>query len=276
MEGTVLAAIPFNCCCSPVLALASPWGKRLAEHVSTYRIAEKDATLVFSQDSALMLAQCALSGVYPSPMHDYLQYISPDVAGLSTKNIREMCGRCLTEREAQKVSQLMRMKREVIAQVQLDLRGSGLSIPFETLVKADEICESRCLDVPRSESVFGGPAFIPVADLINHDSKAANVMIYLDATPNLRATVTCRNGVNAFLGDIATSHCPFYVVVRASRHVAAQEEFTYNYLDPVSDAALYYDRSYWASKFFFVPFSSSSPSSSSSLPLTPSGGIDSV
>lgn len=109
------------------------------------------------------------------------------------------------------------------------------------------ICESRCVDVPFGDHVFGGAALVPFLDLLNHDSTAETLSARLVATPEFQMT---RHP--SWCDDVSTTKTPFYVVVRAQSPIPAHSELTYAYADPEEDGALYEDPVFWASRFRFL------------------------
>ncbi|KAG5479009.1 hypothetical protein LSCM1_02851 [Leishmania martiniquensis] len=244
-EGEVLALVPYFVCTSPIIALASPWGQRLAAALSTYTLEESGVKVSYSKEAALTTAFTALAMQPRSPLEAYLRQMQLDEG--DNASLAAALGPQLTE-HMNKIDALNTM---LIAQMHEDLSHWHIRVPMSDLVRAHRACASRCVDVPGGEEVFGGPSLVPVVDLINHGITEPNVTVYVESTQRLGPLLRRHSRLNIM--DTHLKADAFCVVIRATRDVMGGTEFTYPYIDPAEDPSLYANKLYWASRFRFVP-----------------------
>lgn len=244
-EGEVLAVVPFHCCPSPYVALASPWGKALNAAVGNYTLEDGVVKVDYPRESALTMVFTALAMHPRSPICDYINHIT--VEQESDALMQKKLGDTLL-RQKQCIDQL---HCNMLDRIHCELSDRGIEIEKENLYRAHAICESRCVQVPLSEEVFGGPALVPVVDLVNHSRSSANLSVYV--TPGTSVPQLLRQHSRlSTAGDMLRDH-PFCVVMRASQDIGGGAELTYQYIDPEEDPELYANQLYWASRFHFVP-----------------------
>ncbi|CBZ26971.1 conserved hypothetical protein [Leishmania mexicana MHOM/GT/2001/U1103] len=244
-DGEVLALVPYLACISPIMALASPWGQQLAAALRTYTVEENGVRVSYSKEAALTTVFTALAMQPRSPLEEYLRQMRLDEEDGASLTVA--LGPELTAH----MTKIDALNSLVVAQMHEDLSRWHIRVPMADLVRAHRACASRCVDVPDSEEVFGGPSLVPVVDLINHGITAPNVTVYMESTNRLGPLLRRHSRLNIM--DNLVKAGAFCVVVRATRDVMGGTEFTYPYIDPTEDPALYASKLYWASRFRFVP-----------------------
>lgn len=241
--GEWIAVIPFWACASPTVALSSPWGPALAKACSVQIESAADgAHLELSRESCLTTAFAALAMQNGSPVRDYLRSIAPDC------QTDEQLRASLSDEEAAKLAMIRQLNARNIQELHGRLAAASLSTSLSDITAAFILCESRCVDIPFSEQVLGGPALVPFVDMLNHNRENDMIAVALVGTPELQADARHR-----WCRDVGADRTPFYVAVRATQHIPTRREITYAYVDPVEDSALYGDKVYWASRFRFIP-----------------------
>ncbi|CAC9487396.1 SET domain containing protein [Leishmania donovani] len=244
-DGEVLALVPYLACISPITALASPWGQQLAAALRTYTVEENGVRVSYSKEAALTTVFTALAMQPRSPLEGYLRQMRLD-EGDGT-SLAVALGPELTAH----MTKIDALNSLVVAQMHEDLSRWHIRVPMADLVRAHRACASRCVDVPDSEEVFGGPSLVPVVDLINHGITEPNVTVYMESTNRLGPLLRRHSRLNIM--DNLVKAGAFCVVMRATRDVMGGTEFTYPYIDPTEDPTLYASKLYWASRFRFVP-----------------------
>ncbi|KPA81940.1 hypothetical protein ABB37_04172 [Leptomonas pyrrhocoris] len=244
-DGEVLAVVPYLACTSPIMALASPWGSQLGAAISSYALEEGGVRVEYSKEGALTTAFTALAMQPRSPLEHYLRHI--ELNAIDAASLASALGPAL----ATQLKVIEALNGAVVEHMHSDLRGHGVAVPLTDLQRAHRLCASRCLDVPGSEEFFGGPALVPVADLINHDSRPPNIAVYAESTHRIGPLLR-RHSRMDLMNDSFKSYA-FCVVVRATEEVEGGKELTYQYVDATADPSLYADKLYWASRFGFVP-----------------------
>ncbi|KPI83392.1 hypothetical protein ABL78_7576 [Leptomonas seymouri] len=244
-KGEVLAVVPYLACTSPIMALASPWGPQLGSALSSYALEEGGVRVDYSKEGALTTAFTALAMQPRSPLEHYLRHIELDAGGAAS--LEAALGPALVAQ----LKVIEALNGAVVEHIHADLRGYGLTVPLADLQRAHRLCASRCLDIPGSEEFFGGPALVPMADLINHDNQPPNIAIYAESTHRIGPLLRQHSSMN-LMNDSFKGYA-FCVVVRATEQVDGGNELTYQYVDATSDPSLYADKLYWASRFGFVP-----------------------
>ncbi|GET88474.1 hypothetical protein, conserved [Leishmania tarentolae] len=244
-EGEVLALVPYLACISPIIALASPWGHQLAAALHTYTVQENSMMVSYSKEAALTTVFTALAMQPRSPLEGYLRHMRVDEG--DNAFLAAALGPDLTA-HMRKIDTLNSL---LVAQMHEDLSRSHIHVPMDDLERAHRACASRCVDIPNSEKIFGGPSLVPVVDLINHGITEPNVTVYMESTNRLGPLLRRHSRLNIM--DNFVKAGAFCVVVRATRDVMGGTEFTYPYIDPTEDPALYDNKLYWASRFRFVP-----------------------
>ncbi|CCW66288.1 unnamed protein product [Phytomonas sp. Hart1] len=243
VDGEVIAAIPFWYCTSPIISLASPWGKQLGTHLSDvyYRIDE--AQVDFSKESLLTVVLTALSMEPHCILANYLNFLP--IERESEFSLRNKLGDAMM----QKLHHIQKINDDIMKDTQIVLRYCGVNVELDRLRRAHALCESRCVDIPFSEEVFGGPAFVPFVDLINHgDTQNITVLLtFSDDAVQRAKRSSCANMIS--------TKTPFYVMVLAACSLSCDEELTYPYVDPNEEALLYQNPLYWALRFHFLPYS---------------------
>lgn len=244
-EGEVLAVVPYLACTSPIMALASPWGSQLGAVLSTYTLEDNGVRIEYPKEGALTTAFTALAMQPRSPLEHYLRSIELDdtVAGAAETTLGPSLMAQLTAINA--------LNSAVVERMHEDLRACGVAVPLADLQRAHRLCASRCIDVPGSDEFFGGPALVPVADLINHGSSAPNIAIYAESTHRLGPLLR-RQSRMSVMNDFFNGY-GFCVVVRATTAVEGGTELTYQYVDAAAEPALHSEKLYWASRFGFLP-----------------------
>ncbi|EKF26021.1 hypothetical protein MOQ_010300 [Trypanosoma cruzi marinkellei] len=246
-EGELLCFVPFFHCIAANIAAASPWGPTLMGGVSSYTVAVDGVHVEYPKLSAVTTVFCALVLLLEEcSLNSYLQWISIE------QEIDADTQRKLGSSAHAKIKIIKSINKSIIGVLCEDMSKLGWNIPVEVMSLAHGICSSRCVDVPRSKEVFGGPAFVPFVDLINHDDDEPNVAVYVDTMQSLR-TLLLRSKTfpQVFEEGISVDHCPFYVIARAAKNISASEELHYRYIDPHD--ALASDPLFWASRFHFCP-----------------------
>lgn len=246
-RGTLLGLIPISSCPSPALLAQTPW-KVFCSDIDGYEIMADHLKFRCEANCVHTLLNVALFLKHPSPEGDYLRFIAQEMD--NPLKIRAHLN-YLSEKERAVVLRLEEMKDLMIED--LYKRVSCVSVPIaidkECLRMANFLCESRCVDVPSEQNMFGGPVYVPLLDLVNH-SENANVAVTVYPTPQLKREQ--RNNVypeitRAEIDD----HIPFYVAAHATEDIGPSEELTYPYVDKSDDA--FHDRIHWASRFHFLP-----------------------
>ena len=244
-EGEVLAVVPYLACTSPIMALASPWGTQLGAAVGSYALEDGGVRVEYSREGALTTAFTALAMQPRSPLEHYLRSIP--LGDVDAASMEAVLGSALFAQ----LKVIDALNAAVVERMHGDLRAHGVAVSLADLQRAHRLCASRCLDVPGSEEFFGGPALVPVADLINHDSRPPNVAVYAESTQRLAPLLRRHSRMNVM--DTLYKSYAFCVVVRATEQVESGTELTYQYVDATADPSLYADKLYWASRFGFVP-----------------------
>jgi hypothetical protein len=244
-NGEVLAVVPYLACTSPIMALASPWGSQLGAALSSYMLEDGGVRVEYSKEGALTTAFTALAMQPRSPLEHYLREI--ELNDVDAASLETALGPALTA----KLQTIEALNAAVVERMHNDLRAYGVAVTLVDLQRAHRLCASRCLDVPGSEEFFGGPALVPVADLINHGSGPANTAIYAESTHCIGPLLRRHSRMN--ITDDSYKGCAFCVVVRATAQVDGDTELTYPYVDASADPTLYADKLYWASRFGFIP-----------------------
>ncbi|CCW61944.1 unnamed protein product [Phytomonas sp. EM1] len=242
-EGEVIAAVPFWYCTAPIISLASPWGQQLGAHLSDVSHRVDGIQVEFSRESLLTIALTALSMEPPSILADYLNFISNEHATESS------LGEKLGDDLMQKLRNIQKVNDDIIRDTQIALRSCGLNIELGRLRRAHALCESRCVDIPFSEEVFGGPALVPFLDLINH-GETQNITVLLTFSDD-----AVRRAKRSSCAEMISTKTPFYVMVLSAGPLSPDEELTYPYVDPDEEALLYKNPLYWALRFHFFPSS---------------------
>ncbi|KEG10733.1 hypothetical protein DQ04_03361050 [Trypanosoma grayi] len=245
--GEVICLAPFVCSVAANIAAASPWGARLMDVLSYYSVTGEGVQVEYSKESAVTTVFCALimhSGV--GPLCSYLQWIN--VEHESDTDIRRKLGEAAYAR----LQTVEKLNKSIILALSEDTAKGGWQIPLAVMERAHELCSSRCVDVPRSNAVFGGPALVPFVDLINHADDEPNMVVYVDTPQSVGVAVRqSRKFPLEFWEHMDGSRCPFYVVARAERDIAENEELHYRYVD--SHDTFNSDPLFWASRFHFCP-----------------------
>ncbi|RNF10655.1 uncharacterized protein Tco025E_06763 [Trypanosoma conorhini] len=238
---------PFFHCIAANVAAASPWGPALMAKVSSYTVSGDGVRVEYPKESAVTTVFCALVLCLEGcPLNSYLRWIALEQE--ADADVRRKLGGPAYAR----LQAIKDLNESIIAALCEDASSAGWNLPPDAMRRAHAICSSRCVDVPRSRDVFGGPALVPFVDLINHDEEEPNVAVYVDTIDALRPLLRRSKRLpEAFADGVGDGHCPFYVLARAAKEVAAGEELHYRYLDP-SDA-LARDPLFWASRFHFCP-----------------------
>lgn len=244
-DGEVLAVVPYLACTSPIMALASPWGSQLGAALGSYAMEEGGVRVEYPKEGALTTAFTALAMQPRSPLEHYLRSI--ELGSREATPLATVLGPALSAQ----LTTIKTLNSAVVERMHADLQAHGVAVSLVDLQRAHRLCASRCLDVPGSEEFFGGPALVPVADLINHDSKPPNIAIYAESTHRLGELLRRHSRMNVM--NESFKAYAFCVVVRATKSLESGEEMTYQYVDAAADSSLYTDKLYWASRFGFVP-----------------------
>ncbi|KAG8344287.1 hypothetical protein TRVL_04889 [Trypanosoma vivax] len=246
-EGDVLCCIPFVHCAAPNLVAASPWGKQLLNALSSYSASGNGVRVEYSVESALTTAFCALL-IHHSSSHlgNYLRWIT--IEEVDSATLRRQLG----EEAYVRLQVITKLNESITHALCRDAAAAGLQVPIEAMERAHKICSSRCIDLPHSEQIFGGPAMVPLVDLVNHSEEEPNVVASVSARRlAMRALGGSRTFPQEHWGVLRDGHCPFYVVLRAARALEPGEELHYQYADQNDSCAR--DPLFWASRFHFCP-----------------------
>lgn len=250
-DGEVLAVVPYLACTSPIMALASPWGSQLGAALGSYQLEEGGVRVEYAKEGALTTAFTALAMQPRSPLEHYLRSLPSTDDDDNTSAAAASLAAALGPALASQLRTIVALNSAVVARMHADLEQHGVTVSLTDLQRAHRLCASRCLDVPGSAEFLGGPALVPVADLINHDSRPANIAVYAESTHRLGPLLQRHSRLN--VRDNSYKGYAFCVVVRALAQIDGGEELTYQYVDPTADAALYADKLFWASRFGFIP-----------------------
>ncbi|RNE96887.1 hypothetical protein TraAM80_09578 [Trypanosoma rangeli] len=246
-EGELLCAVPFFHCIAAKVAAASPWGSTLMANASSYTVSGDGVRVEYPSESVITTVFCALVLLFKEcPLNSYLQWIELEHEDDASMQ-RKLGGPTYAKLQSIKV-----LNESIIVALCEDASSAGWNVSFDAMSRAHAICSSRCVDVPCSQDVFGGPALVPFVDLINHNEEDPNVVVYVDTIHSLLSLLRrSRHLPQVFEDEISGGHCPFYVIARAAKEIAAGEELHYRYLDPHD--ALARDPLFWASRFHFCP-----------------------
>ncbi|ORC87857.1 uncharacterized protein TM35_000191010 [Trypanosoma theileri] len=246
-EGELLCCVPFFNTIATNIAIASPWGTELMHAISSYSVIADGVKVDYSKESAITTVFCALAMLYGrNPLSDYLQWISLE------RGDEDEIRRKLGDDGYIKLQTIDKLNNSILLALCEDAAKIGSRIPVEAMDKAHKICSSRCVDVPRSHKIFGGPSLVPFMDLINHSDKEPNVAVYMDTASSLRDALRNSKKLSKDVFEkFCSTQCPFYVIARTTRDVAAGEELHYQYVDTRTDSAQ--DLLFWASRFHFCP-----------------------
>ncbi|KAH9600542.1 SET domain [Trypanosoma melophagium] len=246
-EGELLCCVPFFNTIATNIAVASPWGTELMRAISSYSVMAEGVQVDYSKESAITTVFCALVMLYGNnALSDYLQWISLE------KGDRDEIRRKLGDDGYARLQTIEKLNNSIILALCKDAVKIGSEVPVEVMDKAHKICSSRCVDVPRSHKIFGGPSLVPFLDLINHSEKEPNVAVYIGTVSSLRdALCESKKLTKDVFEKVNIGRCPFFVIVRAAKDIAAGEELHYQYVDAISDSAQ--DLLFWVSRFQFCP-----------------------
>lgn len=243
-RGTLLGLIPITSCPSPALLAQSPW-KALFSSIDGYEITAEHLKFRCDVNCVQTLLNLAMFLKLPSPEGDYLRFIAKEVYFPSNQNPALTV---LQEKEIAVVRQLEEMKNLMIEDLCEKVKATAnIDVDKECLITANFLCESRCVDIQSEDDLFGGPVFVPLLDLVNHDDKT-NVTVTVYPTPQLKKEQRANLYPEISRAEIDDHH-PFYVAMHAKEDIGPNQELTYPYVENNDDAF----RIQWASRFHFIP-----------------------